>query len=344
MVDDALLQDILAQPAALRAALAAQGGGAPRVATAARGVARIVFAGMGASFFACYPAVQRLWAAGRPAVWLEAGELLHFLPSLAGPESLLVLVSQSGRTAEIVHLLQRQGPRGPVVAVTNDPGSPLAQAAAVVVPLHAGEERAVCSTKTYTCSLCALDLVADALLGESLGAQRWPLAAAAVQQALDRRGEWFPPLAAATARAEHLWLLGRGPALSAALTGALIIKEASRVHAEGMSVPQFRHGPLEGAGPGRDALVHVTPGPLGDLDLDLAAEMARVGTHVAAVLSEPERPIPPGILPVWLPAVPPGLEALSLILPAQLLAHACARAQGRDPARLSLIGKVTERE
>ena len=345
-LDDVMLRDILDQPDALSetlAALATQAVAA-RITGLAAGAGRVVFSGMGASYHACYPALQRLLAAGRPAAWVEAGELLHFMPALAGPGSLLVLVSQSGRTAEIVHLLECHPAHGPVVAVTNDPDSPLARSAGAVLALGAGEERAVCSTKTYTCTLLALDLLADALLGEQVAVRRWPAGIAALRHGLESRAAWLPPLTDALAVPEHLWLLARGPAVSAAITGALIIKESSRVHAEGMSAPQFRHGPLEGSLPGRSALVMVTPGALGDLDLDLASEMARAGMTVAAVSTEPGRDLPNALLPVRLPPVPPGLEALAQILPAQLLGRAFVLAQGRTPGQFSLIGKVTVRE
>jgi glucosamine--fructose-6-phosphate aminotransferase (isomerizing) len=343
VAEDLLAQDIAEQPEALAATAA--GLGADRRQALRRLAAdaeRWVFSGMGASFFACYPAVLRLWAAGRPAVWVETAELLHFAEGLLGPGTALVLVSQSGETAEIVHLLPRLPREVAVVAVTNHPESTLGRAAHLLWPLGAGAERAVCSTKTYTATLLALDVLADALLGRDGDAARGQ-AVQALRQALAASEGWLEALAQAFGVPEHLWLLGRGPAVSAAATGALIIKEASRVHAEGMSAPQFRHGPLEGAGPGRAALVLATPGPLGDLDLALAREMAEAGMAVAAVLLEP-RPSPPGVLPVHLPACPAHLAPLVQVLPAQLLARRFALARGLTPGSFARIAKVTVRE
>ena len=340
---DILLQDILDQPRALADTLSElRAAGAPAAAAALRRGARVVLTGMGASYFACYPAALRLWQAGIPAVWIEAGELLHHAPALCA-DSLLVLVTQSGGTAEIVHLIPRLPASAAVVAVTNTPDSPTGRAAGVVLALRAGRELAVCATKTYTSSLLALDLLADALIGEGGAPARWTAAAEAANEALERRGEWFPDLEDLFAVPEHLWLLGRGPGLSAASCGALIIKESSRVHAEGMSVPQFRHGPLEGALPGRCALALFSPGPLGELDRALAREMAAAGMTVAAV-ADGTSPAPAGVRQVNLPAVPPGCEPAIQALPAQLLGRAFARRQGRDPGRFTLIGKVTDRE
>lgn len=346
-MEDLLLQDILEQPDALATALArlTTPDLASRIAALGQGADQIIFTGMGASYHACYPTVQRLLQAGRHVAWLETGELSHFTPSLCAAANLLVMVSQSGRTAEIVHLLPRLPEGRRLIAVTNEPRSPLGEAADIVLPLHAGHERAVCATKTFTCSLLALDVLADALLAGSGATRRWPPAIAAVQQALTGRAEWLPPLLGALQVPAHLWVLARGPALSAAMGGALIIKESSRLHAEGMSSPQFRHGPLEAAAPGRCALMLATSGPLATLDQDLAAEMVEAGMTVAAVSTDPAGAWrASGTLTITLPPAPAGLEAVVQVLPAQLLARAFVLAQGRTPGEFTRIAKVTIRE
>jgi glucosamine--fructose-6-phosphate aminotransferase (isomerizing) len=122
-----------------------------------------------------------------------------------------------------------------------------------------------------------------------------------------------------------------------------MLKEAGGVHGEGLSAPQFRHGPLEMAGPGRSALVLVSPGALVRLDLDLAGEMAAAGMGVAALLAAgAPADVPPGVHAIRWPDCP--VEPAALVVAAQCLAHACALRQGRVPGTFARIGKVTTRE
>lgn len=328
METDPLLADVLEQPRALRAALEA---GVPAEALLRPG-GRLVLCGMGASYFATYPAFLRLLGAGASACRLEAGELLHFGGGALAPGSTLLVVSQSGRSAEVVRLLQARGGAA-VVGVTNDPDSPLGRGADVLVPLRAGPERAGVATKTVACSL----LVCDLLCGAPAAA--WPPVIAAVEDLLERRGVWLPELLSALGGSEDVFVLGRGPGLAAAWAIALMLKEAGAVHAEGLSAPQFRHGPLESARPGRAGLVLVTPGEAGGFDLELAGEMAAAGMAVAAICPEP-RPVPPGVATLPWPSAAPA----ALLVAGQLLARAYALRRGVVPGTFRRVGKVTTRE
>src|SRR5215472_4938830 len=89
---------------------------------------RIVLTGMGSSHFAALPGWRRLAEAGHPAWWIDSGQLLD-TPGLITPGTLLVATSQSGASAEVVAMAERQGPiprAAALIAVTNDPASPLA--------------------------------------------------------------------------------------------------------------------------------------------------------------------------------------------------------------------------
>ena len=322
---DPLLTDILDQPRALRAALAR---GIPLLPSGDR----ILLCGMGASYFAGYPAFLRLLARGSNVAWVEAGELLHFGAAALRAGTTLVLVSQSGRSAEVVRLLEARG-GSRLVAVTNDPESPLGRASDILVPLGTGPELAGVATKTFTASLLVCDLLAGGAPGH------WPGVIAALAAVLEGRAEWLPRLVSVVGGREHVFFLGRGPALAAALTGGLMLQEAGALHGHGLSEPQFRHGPLEAAGPGAAGIVLVTPGPLGRLDLDLAAEMAAAGMAVAALLPE-DMEAPAGVEALPWPCAHPAV----LVAAAQCLAHACALARGIVPGTFTRVGKVTVRE
>lgn len=333
---DPLLQDVLDQPRALAALLEAGAGTADREAAmrACRAAEHILVSGMGASYYAAYPAFLRWLAGGSRVSWIEAGELLHFAPEALRAGTVLVLVSQSGRSAEVTRLLDAKG-RATVIGVTNDPHSPLGRAADICLQMQAGPETAGVASKTLTCSLVLLDLLAGAPLEVAAAA------VGGVASALDAREGWLPALAAALGDAQHIWVLGRGRALAAAMAAGLMLKEAGAVHGEGLSTPQFRHGPLEAAAEGRSALIFVTPGALAAHDLELAGEMAAAGMRVAALYpGEPPGMVPNGVRVLgW-----PSGEPAALLVGPQLLAHRYAEKRGVVPGTFLRVAKVTTRE
>jgi glucosamine--fructose-6-phosphate aminotransferase (isomerizing) len=330
--------EIREQPASLAALLASDPARGVRSLDLAA-FRRVILSGMGASHYATYPAWLSLVQAGVPAWWIEADELLHHARELIGPDTLLWLTSQSGYSAEVQALLEaREGDRGQaLVAVTNDPASPLAAAADVLVDIRAGHEETV-STKSYVNSLVAALLLAHAFLGE-------PDPRADVARGVDELGRFLGPdwernlEAAATAIGEpqHLVALARGAALHAAWTGALIIKEGVRFPAEGMSAGQFRHGPLELAGQRLTAIIWEGPLSTASLNRALAEELVTAGSRAVWIGG----PAPHGALPLPSP-VGYGIGArLSEILPVQLVTVALAQRLGIEPGDFVHSSKVT---
>ena len=163
------IQDILAQPEALRLALS--NFSVQNLARIQRGLSqnefdRILITGMGASYNAAYPAYLYLTSQSIPVMLVNAAELLHYSSGLLGRRSLLWLNSQSGRSIEVVRLLEKTQSTPPacILASVNDLDSPLAKTADVCLPIYAGEEATV-STRTYLNMLAVNLLAAIALSG-----------------------------------------------------------------------------------------------------------------------------------------------------------------------------------
>lgn len=220
---------------------------------------RIVLTGMGSSDYTALPIERDLLARGYPVWRIDAGRLLDF-PQLITPRTLLWVTSQSGMSGEVVSLLaQLTGERRPktLIGVTNDEQSALAEASDILVALKSGSEATV-SSKSYINTLVAQYRISLALRGESeapllaaLKRFREPMARliadrAAVQRLVDDAFEKGEP---------RLALVGMGADGATAMTGALILKEACKVMAEGYLSGEFRHGPLETSGPGMLALL-----------------------------------------------------------------------------------------
>jgi glucosamine--fructose-6-phosphate aminotransferase (isomerizing) len=166
--------------------------------------------------------------------------------------SVLVL-SQSGETSDTLAALNAAQQRGQrTLAITNHPASTMAHLADASMPLAAGEERAIPATKSFTCQLAALYLLAlyeggrlgridnfavGRLIDELNSVPKM------IQSALDDWQKQALELASRYATASTFLYLGRGIHYSIAREGALKLKEASYVHAEGYPAGELKHGP-----------------------------------------------------------------------------------------------------
>jgi glucosamine--fructose-6-phosphate aminotransferase (isomerizing) len=150
-------------------------------------------------------------------------------------------ISQSGRSPDIVEMMRAAGAGGALtVAITNVEDSPMAAACDHCLPLRAGVEQSVAATKTFVTSvLAALALLAEWQEDDALRAAVADLPDAFTQAlALD-----WSPLSARLARAQSLYVLGRGPGFAIASEAALKFKETCGLHAEGYSAAEVLHGP-----------------------------------------------------------------------------------------------------
>jgi len=349
---DPFLAEIAGQPDAMRRAAAAlvdQRDHLDRIREAGGASRTIVFTGMGSSYDACYPAVNDLAGRGVPAILVDTAELLHFRRPILNAQTLAVIVSQSGESAEIVKLaieIARQRLRPFVVSITNGLGSDLARRADVRIDTWAGEERGP-STMTFAAAMATLSGIARLLAGDSVdtAVDRTRTAAEGAALSAERLLE-DPQAVAADLEAWHgerdvMALIGRGPARAAAEMGALVLKE-SGVMAESFEAGAFRHGPLELAGPGMTAIVMATEPETRRLDLGLAADLVETGANVLVVT--PDGEAPKGARPVATGYLDRALLSAVSIVPVQLLAWKLAQTHGRTPGQYTRASKITTRE
>jgi glutamine---fructose-6-phosphate transaminase (isomerizing) len=242
---------------------------------------RLVLTGMGSSLHAQYPLYLKLLQAGLPVTMIETAELIHHGAALLDAHTCVLAVSQSGRSAEIVQLLELHP--GRLLAVSNSPDSPLAQQAHGLLTTQAGVEHTV-SCKTYVTALAALEVMGEALLQRpvSLCWRKSPPACRI----------WQPILTAGRVMSEFIQLLGgiqfviyagRGISLAAALTAGLTTKESTRSPAEGMSSAAFRHGPLEMVSDQLFVLVFEGSGADGIMNRRLVDEINSLGGRARLV-------------------------------------------------------------
>jgi glucosamine--fructose-6-phosphate aminotransferase (isomerizing) len=349
---DPFFAEIAGQPDALRRAadaLTDQARVMERLADAATPATAVVFTGMGSSYDACYPAVNELAARGVLALHVDTAELLHFRSAALTPSTILVVVSQSGESAEVVRLadLVRRGAGRPVVlSVTNGFASALAERSDLRLDTRAGAETGP-STMTFAASIVHLAAVAGVLAGEAAPAAidraraGAVLAASAVEEVLEGAEAAADRLTDVVGGRDVVAVLGRGPARAAAEMGALTLKE-SGVMAESFATAAFRHGPFELAGQDLAAIVVATERETRALDLGLARDLVAAGAAVVVVA--PRGEAPEGALGVPLPEIDRLVGSAASIVPIQLLAWRLATARGRVPGVYTRATKVTTRE
>jgi glucosamine--fructose-6-phosphate aminotransferase (isomerizing) len=304
----------------------------------------VVFTGMGSSLFAAYPAQAYLTEQGVRALVWETAELVHHHLKILGPDTLLVVVSQSGQTAEVLRLLESLPAKARVLAVTNVEASPLAKRGSMLLPLMAGGQVAV-STKTYTCSVAVLMYLAFAVAGHAPAplTQEVMRAVEAQEKMLERREVLMPPIAEFLNRPPYVALMSRGADLATAYQGALMLKEVARLAAEPISAAQFRHGPMEIINSTHRYLLFARQGKTGKLLLKLARDIRQASGRVLLFTDLPFD----DLMNVRLVRVEPlrlGLGTLLDSVYIQLLAYDAALRAGIEPGKFEIAEKVTREE
>jgi len=342
-IEGAYLRDILDQPRALDDTLA--GLDTPRslrsiAAKLQRGGFRtVVLTGMGSSFHALHPTNVALIDQGFTAIMIETAELVHYKKRLFDPKTLIVAVSQSGQSAEMVRLLEINRRRSPIIAVTNTEDSPLAKAVDATILTRAGQEFSV-SCKTYVCALMGLEWLTSLLCDRDLSRVREQMKhdCPSVREYLSDWKQHVQSLSRLLERTRHLFLVGRGSSLAAVGTGALIVKEADHFHAEGMSSASFRHGPLEMLNDEIFVLVFAGDSPTRDLNERLLDDIRQQNGRTELVGEDST------LAACKLPVVHRSFHPILEILPVQMITLALAAQMGREPGRFELATKVTTRE
>ncbi|NEX44633.1 glutamine--fructose-6-phosphate transaminase (isomerizing) [Pseudotabrizicola algicola] len=305
------------------------------------GVDRVVLVACGTASYACH--VAKYWfesIAGLPCDIDIASEFRYREPPLS-PAQWAIFVSQSGETADTLAALRHAREQvAKVVSVVNVPTSSIARESDLTLPIMAGVEVGVASTKAFTSQLMVLAVMAlkagldrGRLDSAGLAAHLEALHAlpGLMNHALGLSAE-IAKLAEELARAQDVLFLGRGPMYPMALEGALKLKEISYIHAEGYASGELKHGPIaliDASVPvivlaPRDALFDKTVSNMQEvmarhgkvLLISDAAGLAEAGGGVWAKLA----------MPVANTIFAPILYAV----PAQLLAYHTAIAKGTD--------------
>lgn len=273
-----------------------------------------VFVGIGASLAAACAAVWELRSRGIHSWRLGAGDLPVPFPESVHP---IVGISQSGRSAETLAVLDSVAPELRLAVVNTEP-SPISQIASTIVLGNLADSYA--STIGYTATVAALGMLADAWDGGRIDPGWFTLneTFSRVEADLAERVGGLAELFRTVASSDFV---GAGPAVGSAEAGALLFREVARIPATGMSTRQYLHGSMESAGDG----VHVVFGD--SRELDLATTLSEAGHHVILISGEPVDSTPT-LHVVQLPKLPAAQRAVLEALVMQVLVGAVAAVRG----------------
>lgn len=295
----------------------------------------------GTSFYAGLTAKYWIEAIARVPVDVEVASEYRYRDSVPDPNALVVVVSQSGETADTLAALKHAKRLGHThtLAVVNVATSAIARETAMQFFTRAGTEIGVASTKAFTTQLVALYLLAGALarakgrLGGATEAQMLSMLRhlpAAVQSVLALEPQVIA-WAEAFARRENALFLGRGMHYPIALEGALKLKEISYIHAEAYPAGELKHGPLALV---TDAMPVVAVAPndalLDKLKSNLQEVRARGGVLYVFADAGGQIEASTGVHLIRLPEHYGDLSPILHVVPLQLLAYHTATARGTD--------------
>ncbi len=256
--------------------------------------------------------------------------------------SVVIALSQSGRTPDVVAYVERARARGAfTVALTNENGSELEQIAHATLPLAAGAEWAVAATKTYVNQLAALALLAGGTAGRGVElADAVRATADLLSRSLSTFDAGVRPIATSFAYVGRMYAIGRGLEFATAREVALKLTETCRIAAKPLTATDLAHGPVAAL----DSLFPVWAIASRDASLPAVIEAATrvrdAGATIVGSGSAADEIDASYVLPV--PAAPtPVLAPLLSVVPGQLFAAALAQTKGYDADRPEGLNKVT---
>jgi glutamine---fructose-6-phosphate transaminase (isomerizing) len=258
----------------------------------------------------------------------------HFLTD----RSLVVALSQSGETADVIEAIMAAKERGAkIAALVNVPGSTLDRMADYSVHLNAGPEQCVLSTKAYVAKVAVLLLTAHILNGSEHAGRE------ILWQSVDGIEQLLSPIASDHLRAvasrivdhEHCYIIGRGLSYPTALESALKIKEVSYIHAEGFAGGELKHGVIALIDKGTPAIVFSPLDETRDDILSGAMEMKSRGALIIGVSPEDDE-----VFDIHVPVADVGDGSpIVNVVPAQLLGYHLALMRNLDPDKPRNLAK-----
>lgn len=275
-------------------------------------------------------------ATGRPVASLGPSIVSVYNTPLRAEGMLYITVSQSGQSPDLLRCAEAARAGGAlVVAIVNDPASPLAGAADIVLDMQAGPEHAVAATKSFLCTLTTFARLVAAIAPS-----------AEIAGALDRlpdqmlagwQDPWGDRIVEEFREVRRAFIIGRGPGLGVAAEMALKLKEVAGLHAEAFSAAEVHHGPKAAIGPDSPVIVLGAEDAAQASLADVTEALSAFGPPIFGSLVPMDGVIPLPTVSTGHPLTQPIVQATAFYR----FAEALSRRRGFDPDNPPSLNKVT---
>lgn len=294
--------------------------------------------GCGTAAFACLAGKYLFSNLAHKNITWGIGSEFGYLLNFVTPNSLLVALSQSGETMDLLDAVKKAKERkAKVLALVNVMGSSLYRTADYPMVIGAGPEKGVASTKAFIGKIAHLILVAYALADNIKGGQKILVQTAkAAKKVLEPKTiTLIEGLAKKLKKAEHIYVIGRGLSYPASREVALKIKEISYIHAEGIAAGELKHGPLALIEKGSPCIVLAPNDETYQATLAGAMEMKARGGFIIGI-----SPIANKIYDYHIPVSDVGVATIiPTVMVGQLLAYYLTIERGFDPDKPRNLAK-----
>ncbi|MDO8621246.1 MAG: glutamine--fructose-6-phosphate transaminase (isomerizing) [Candidatus Levybacteria bacterium] len=295
--------------------------------------------GCGTAGHACRMATYIFSTIAKKHINFAIGSEFSYYEDFLTDKSLLIVASQSGETIDLVEAVSAaRRHKSKVTALVNVIGSTLYRQCDLVLPLRAGVERCVLSTKSFTSKLAIFYLLAFILKGEySEGRKKIIKTARAVGELLDDKefNQQLKNVADEIYKTKDIYILGRGFSFPLALEAAHKIKEASYIHAEGFAGGEPKHCEISLVSEGTPTIVFVPNDETKSAIISNATEFKARGAYIIGIGPEKQ-----AVFDEWIQVPDLGVTSSIInIIPAQLLAYYLALKKGNDPDKPRNLAK-----
>jgi glutamine---fructose-6-phosphate transaminase (isomerizing) len=276
---------------------------------------------------------------GIPTDVLLASEFI-FSKDALDEETLVILISQSGETADTLRALKIANKKSETLAIVNVLGSTATREADHIIYTRAGPEIGVAATKTYVSQLTSIYMLAIAMNGDNELLQNLQRVPGYMKEALDDEHHIIQ-IARKYKDSSDFFFIGRGFSYPTALEGALKLKEITYIHGEGYAAGELKHGPLALIDDDIPVLAVVPPGNSHDKTLSNIEEVKARGARIITVGSSDDEVLTSEANDVigLDGEISEILSPIPYILPLQLLSYYISVERGIDPDKPKNLAK-----
>lgn len=303
---------------------------------------QIIFTGMGSSYFTSYAAACLFNNIGIHSYAINTSELLYYHTSLITDKTLIICISQSGESYEVVKFLEMLPENILCIGISNEDNSSLSKRADVSLLSRAGKEE-MTSTKTYTSIILVISILGRFLKGEwnQNNIEAIKRLILDTQELLSKYKDSINKEYDFLGNIDFIQFIGRGPSYATAMQSELMFKEAAKTPAAGTLGGEFRHGPMEMVNSDFKSILFAAKGKTYEQSIRMASDIARFKGKALLITNKDPHFKSENIRVITIDQADEFMFSILNIIPVQLMINHLALSKGFEPGNFVHGGKVT---